>query len=239
MNDDLDKLLQYDPLAEAEKSTGKRWTESEFTAMLGMANALDHNAKKDAALRARDDTVHSDTPSRYLDIANAIGFREVLYLPFTGKDGQKEGYVILWHDAYGILLDFDTHHGHINCATFYFNWKPEDGSFPSGCSGHFTGDTKPYTLIGFQDAREALRYHVQVLADSGDFVLPWVENPVLWLKHHADEQRNDQLDFETQCAELYRLTSERWAKLPPEVLRVVGSEPRRRGGVDKTGRSGV
>jgi hypothetical protein len=57
LENNLEKLLKYDSLAEAEKVTGKSYKDDKITAHLGFIGILQNNIKKENALLLLDDKI--------------------------------------------------------------------------------------------------------------------------------------------------------------------------------------
>lgn len=189
-DDEIRKVLQYDGIADAEEMIGASYKESVFTESMGVLNVMENNAKKNSMLRALGDTVYGDDVERYLSIAHAIGFEDVLQVPFVGHgrfdQPVAETLYVLWRG--GILLKFDTSQGsRVNGGNFYYNWEPKntDEFHQFISSGTFVGrDRKVWA--GDHDCREALAFHVRELEEHGRILPVWVKRPFLWLLHHAD-----------------------------------------------------
>lgn len=202
-DDAIGAALSYDALAEAEKETGHSYKTDKDTGMRGMLDHVMHGGRKDALLRAADDTVLSNDLDRYLRIISEEGFEQVLRLPFVavgygGKDARDEVFYVFWHDADGLLLAFDTYNTtHVNGGNLYYNIRPKPGILPRNSSLRHgatssggwhgqDGDEANWIWSGNHDCREALRYHLRQLRAHGEFVTPWVDQPFVWLLHYMD-----------------------------------------------------
>lgn len=214
----LEKLLNYDPLAEAEKDTGASYKESEFTQHIGFLNHLEHVTKKEEALFSANDTVLSNDLDRYLRIVQDIGFEAALALPFIGRpSGSKKTYderlFIFWKN--GVLLVFDTYlEESVNGGHFYYNWIPNDykeGRHYTSSGGYYGED--PMIWAGDHDCREALRFHIQRLEENGTFLPVWKNKPFLWLLHYMDT-KDDDYDYEA-------INKERISMLPKEIQKAI------------------
>lgn len=132
---DLGNLLDIDPLAEAEKITGKSYKDEDpdypvpgfnETSALGFALNFEHARNKERVLQEMDDTCFRNTLEDYTRIITEEGFEKILEIPFIG-DGWGEPvndtFFVYWHPD-GILLQFDTYNGNetINGSTFHYNW---------------------------------------------------------------------------------------------------------------------
>lgn len=130
---EITKLLGVDPLADAEKFTGKSYKEDHDTMSLGALMHMAHAREKETALRFSDDTVMLNDLERYLRIAHEEGFEKVLEVPFASPHhATEEKLFFFWHPD-GILLRFDTWDAiRVNGGNFYYNWKPFPGWFEAG-----------------------------------------------------------------------------------------------------------
>lgn len=222
-DDDLDRLMRFDPLDTAERITGR---EGDAAMGLGMLLAWAHGDAKRWMLEQRDDTQLTNRVDRYLRICADLGFEHVLELPFTGRswsgeEPPQEHLHILAHRD-GMLLKFDTFGTRdVNGASVYYNWRPRDLSVGWDCtsSGSYHElDRENNTGIwaGDHDAREALRRKIQRLRDNGEFLPRWRHRPFLWLLHHMDTKASD-YDHEA-------INQERIALLPAWVREMITPE---------------
>jgi hypothetical protein len=218
MNDEkLKKILTRDALAEVEKMTGASYKTSEFTTSLGFLNHIEAVADRRQAMLATDDTLFSDSVERYLRIAQKLGFKVVLEIPFTGHGygdvPTSEKLYFLWRD--GILLKFDTYRTTgVNSADFYYNWRPttkerEYGITSSGC-GHEDG-----IWAGHHDGREGLAFHLRQLEANGEFLKIWKHPQFLWFLHYMDTR--DAKGESTDKYDYNAINAARFAMLPDEV----------------------
>jgi len=179
----IQNMLNFDPLAYAETTTGKSYKDDKNTIGLGLGLHLGYSQLKREALEKIGD-VHFGTPLQdYTKIISNIGFKQVLCLPFNCHNGEDE--LQIWWNSSGILLSFDTYFNKskINGGKFYYNIKPKtDQFYKYTSSGHYTDEI----WIGDHDCREALVFHIYQLEKSGEFLSKWIERPFLWLLHYMD-----------------------------------------------------
>jgi hypothetical protein len=213
-DNELQTLLTFDPLARAEEITGKDSHDNEGTVWTGMVLAQAHNRAKEAALKANDDSTFSNKTSDYLRIIKAEGFRKVLEIDIPecehGYLGDK--FFVYWHED-GILLKFDTYFGgdSINGGNFYYNWKPNapESGYRFISSGHWNEGV----LVGYHDAREAIRFRIKRFRDNGQLLAAWIEQPCLWLLHYQDTK--------VQGYDHKAINAQRIAMLPEHVQRAI------------------
>jgi len=226
---DLKKLLEYDALNEAEKMTGGSIDDPKSIAgSLGTQNFFENNAIKREALKALDDTTFHCSMENHLRIAKAIGFEQILEIPFTGKPyGGKpyqERFVVLWRK--GLLLTCDTYQGERNIANLAFNWIPKnrDDMWEVRASGGIVTHEGRDIRVGDLDVREALRFHVEQLEELGTILEKWVERPYLHLLHHEDWEKYDfkkgNIDATMDATDA--LAEERIKMLPTYVQDAIG-----------------
>lgn len=217
---DIDSMLKFDPLAEAEKVTGVRYSDKEAgegfdnpATALGFRLMQDHAAAKERALTELGDTVFSNDLPRYRSIIESYGFQEVLADRWHSRWGNDETYFIFAHPK-GLLLSFDTFYGdRVNGGKVYYNWRPADMERAWGCtsSGCMVSDD---VWGGDHDCREALIHNITKLETNGTLITPWVKRPFLWLLHF-DDSRVDGYDHAA-------ITEARIKRLPQWVQDFIG-----------------
>lgn len=185
MTDDFDKLLSFDPLAEAEQVTGQSYKDDEVTKALGFIMALQHNDEKAVELGLRDDSYYNIAHDEYLRIVEDLGFT----LVFTEAFGPDEAYQVYWRR--GVLLTVESYGEALNSAKAYFNMEFREGESPWAyrLSGRVNGpayDKGRTVWVGDFDAREGLRHQLARLEAAGTFLEPWVEQPFLWLLNYME-----------------------------------------------------
>lgn len=228
---ELDDLLNFDALAEAEKIRGTSYKEDNATSMLGLALQFDKVQSLRAALDARDDTKLSETVSNYLRIAQSEGFEIVLQLPFTGRwrggVERQETLYVLFNAKEGILLKFDTYNSKdVNGGKFYYNWRPNPGveTWRVTSSGGWHGTGEDSYWVGDHDCREALRHHLAKLRQNGAFLTPWRDMPFLWLLHYMDTKDAEGGSLLYNGYDYKAITAERIAMLPDFVQVAIGAK---------------
>lgn len=197
MTKHFDELLNMDPLLEAENVTGKSYKEDEDTLMLGMALHMMKNDQVRTELGLRGDTYYGMPYDEYVAVAHNLGFKTLLTLPFTNKEGIEETQEFLWRD--GLLLiteSFTWERGgkkSTNNARIFFNCEFADSSDAWGFrfSGHLHSDMYDqgrYIWVGDVDAREALVNTVNRMETECTILKDWVEKPFMYLSNYMDEK---------------------------------------------------
>lgn len=219
MNDEtIKKILGRDALAETEELTGASYKESEFTMQLGLLNHLEATADKERAMLATGDTAFSCSLSYYMSVAESIGFKTVLEVPFTTKSAwderaRNEKLFVLWRD--GILLVFDTYNTDgVNGGNFYYNWQGSREKHFNVLSSGGPARNDLSIWVGHHDCREGLKFHIRQLEAHGRLLPKWVERPFMWLLHHGDTANNKPYDYKA-------INTERIALLPREVREAI------------------
>lgn len=204
---DLESLMRTDPLAEAEKVTGKSYKEDEATSALGFLLHLANVEAKQRAAAASDDTHYSSSLEDTLRIYRELGFTELLLDRFEGSDGAPETYRILWHED-GILATVESYQTtHRNNTKIWYNVRFPDGAgWPVTSSGQYLDD---HVWVGDHDMREGMRVKLAGLRGAGTFLPVWRKRPFLWLLTYMDSK--------VEGYDHKAITEERISRLPEHV----------------------
>jgi hypothetical protein len=191
-NPELDRLLNFDPLAAAENFTGKSYSTDNETMALGFIAVQDSARDKKAALEELKDTYYSCPWSYASEIIEDLGFEQVLVRAFLAH-GRTEYHVVYWHED-GMLMTAETYGGEkgtVNSISLYYNVEFADSktSWEVTASGHFNReayDAGRYVWIGNHQIHEGLRYKVERLKEVGNLLPVWIEDPYIFLDHYGD-----------------------------------------------------
>jgi len=198
-NDALGHLLSVDPLAEAEKITGKSYKVDDLTMSLGMLSHINNTQEKKKALKASGDTFYS-SPWKYTEeIIEDLGFEQILVRPFLVEDTYAEDkknrleYQVFYWRKDGILMVAETYggeNGSTNSINLYYNveFLSAKDAFSIASSGHLhreSYDEGRFIWIGHHQIQEGLRYKLAALEQSGMFLPVWLEDPFLYLQHYG------------------------------------------------------
>ncbi len=213
----FEQLLAQDPLLLAEEAMGRTIDDDGSTADLGVWVAGMHHSALERQLRARNDTLFSDTLDRYQTIVRSFRFEEVLCIPYVA-DGEPDELYVYFHPTLGALLVFHTRHSDtVAGAACYFQWQgnPHVTFAPTGTGAWYNG-----RWVGHFEAREALIFRLNRLQRTGKFLTPWVHfdgwpNLSPWIIHPGDGKIEDPHEFE-------RLVTKRLYMLPNDVKVAVG-----------------
>jgi hypothetical protein len=120
-NEEIMKLLNYDPLYEAEKVTGKSYKEDEITSKVGFINMGCNNRKKETALKEIKDTYFNIPVQECVEIFQNYGYKSIYVDTHDGEYGLDIFYVMYNKDIYSIVT-FDSFIGNkINSGEMYIN----------------------------------------------------------------------------------------------------------------------
>jgi len=76
-DDNLNELLRFDPLQEAEIMTGRSYKHDEATSSLGLLLAIDVNSKKKELLKANSDSYYGMGIAEFVILMDSMGFKSV------------------------------------------------------------------------------------------------------------------------------------------------------------------
>jgi len=235
-HDQIVEMLNYDPLAEAERLTGHSYKEDGGTSALGLVIGLEANKRKAEVLEFARDTYFGISPGDTLKRLHEEGFVVLATEEFTDAlsdyhRGQVDRWYILFDAQRGLLVWLETYgsieepQSRINSIKLYFNWRPTKLELPPRCSGGFYGPKgergremegipdDQLVFAGDYDGREGLFNQIDWLEAHGTFVTPWATQPFLWLLTYANTKVED-YDHEA-------ITAARLALLPESVRRAI------------------
>lgn len=241
---DLDRLLEFDPLHTMEKLTGKSYKEP-GQELAGLAFHVTHTKKRQQELERRGDTSHVTDFQTHLDLALGLGFEVVFTMEFDSNykvDGTdtpyRERYLLLFDPKRGALMTLESFMGtRRNGSTMYFNWQATEeykaatgkywppvrgsGGFDpvDPTIGRFDALEDPSVELvynGSLDMREAMLHNIEKLDKAGRWVTPWAHQPFLWLLTYMEKNRRDEnRDY------FKDINAERIAQLPAHVQEAI------------------
>jgi len=227
LKDEIQKLMDVDPLEAAEKITGKSYKEDGNTVSLGLFLQLEKSKNMQALMDLTDDTKFSDDMEKHLRISKELGFNiiyeeiECIKNKYQEGDSYLETFYVLWHDD-GILMTCDTYcTKHRNSATIYYNLESKvefDSFYRVISSGHYAKNRS--VLVGSHDAREGLRHTINNLRAVGNFLPVWIDDPRPWMSPYwdtTDWQHGSGIDYKGREAERKKIVDARIIKFPQHV----------------------
>jgi len=124
-DDPTGELLRFDPVAAAERVTGKQVREDPATALLGMSLDLARIDAKQKALAAARDTWMGMPFDDHLAVFAGLGFDILLDEPFENRDGVAERFVVLWRSD-GLLGSCESYarYAGTNSSHLHYCWRP-------------------------------------------------------------------------------------------------------------------
>lgn len=214
--EDIDALLKFDPLAEAEKVTGRSYKDDEGTMWLGMGLLAASGDAKAAALSHAGDTHMRISYQDAVSVFTGLGFEPVLTEEFNGgyEGHERETYQILWHPD-GILATLESYGEGLNSGQVLYNWlAPDEEAYGRNVSsGRGIQDPRGWILVGHHDAREGVKRTIQRMRSKGRFLSTWRERPFLWLLNYVEGR--------DQSGAYRELTEARIAALPTYVREAI------------------
>lgn len=219
MSKELDDLLKFDGLQQAENLTGKSYKEDDTTNALGFMLAMHNNAAKVEALKSRGDTHFGRDMAWMREFLPSQGFELIHKHDFMSRQsyGDTQSYAecveFYWHPE-GILFKLESYcETSMNTCNAYFNWKshdPRNAYFPGASGGLNNG-----VMVGHIDGREGFAYFLENARQKGEFVAKWVERPFLWLLTY-DDPKTDGYDYNA-------INAARIAAFPQHVQDAMGA----------------
>lgn len=223
-DDRVREILDFDPLAHAEKMTGSSYKDDKVTSGFGLLMHMEKGRIVEEALKNGGDTHFATTAAECVEIVKQEDFEIVGQVDFVDRRGSKdvpspEVLYFFWHRRDAILgvmntITWSGKEQKVNSFKIFFNWKSFSGSWLNGCSCHYTKD---HVGIADKDVREGFRLSLRELRSSGKFINPWVEIPHLWLIHYGEEDKTG--GYSPERWERYKaINRERLQALPQHVL---------------------
>lgn len=217
MNEELDRVLNYDSLSEAEKLTGLSYKEDEQTRNIGLVAHLINGKEKEKLLRANDDTTFSETIGNYRRIIERIGFKQVYEEEYTNIRFETQEHIYIHYHDDGLLLTWDTFHGKRNSAHVAFNLERNNNNYPPvSCSFN-----DKLIMGGELDAREGIIHNLNKLRNAGKLLKPWMFHEFCNLRVSADYSEDDDFLSKENSIKLHNITMKRYNKLPGYVKDVI------------------
>ncbi|QIG57951.1 hypothetical protein SEA_PAULODIABOLI_267 [Microbacterium phage PauloDiaboli] len=214
MPTEFDRILNFDPLLEAEKVTGKSYKEDPGTKGLGFVLLQESAQRKKDELMLREDTYSGMPFHDAVQLVLDLGFEPIYAQIKSDKskygDGRPVHFYLYWRK--GVLLRLESYGSEdstrgltVNSMHMYYNWMQADGSTPwcpvSGSSSWtrmapgFDGELEddPWVMNGDKDVREGLKHYLEILHSSGIVPETWLYVPSTISLHSYAERVEDDL----------------------------------------------
>jgi len=210
MNNEIEKALSFDSLAEAEKITGIDYHGNDGVIALGMLLGIEHGKQKAALLQANKDTCFRNNLEQQIEAIEDMGFK---LLHCDNIPGTGDKWRIFWRN--GVLLFCDSYFNDtsMNGGNAYFNYKGPRNGMRRGSNGYVGEIDGQPVWEGHVDIREGLRHTLDTMRESGELLSKWISCPFLWLLHYMD---TNQAGYNYNA-----INAERIALLPIEVQEAI------------------
>lgn len=241
-DNDLTKLLSFDPLGAAEEFTGLSYKEDDATQALGFLMLQANAEAKKAALSANHDTYWNIGFLEAVDVALDLGF-ELVYAQAIPDTGFRPGTLVHWQAFWrdGVLLVMESYDDKLNKADIYFNYRNNSGEttwlpWELGLSGGWNRRTRmggrvsidedipgdPWTLVVHTDVSEGLRHKLETIESmDGQVLSEWYIRPFMYFVSHAERENSTQdVDYKT-------LTREKVERFDTAVRDIILAAPER------------
>lgn len=221
---EINDLLEFDALAEAERATGSSYKDNEATMLLGMLLMAEANERVKDEMMVRDDTHYGVLFADALRILGDLGFEEIHshdFHPaalFEDEQERTEKFIVLWRA--GVLAKITSYGEKVNNFNLYYNWEPnEDVSYhqytSSGRFNRESYDAGRKVWVGDHDVQTGLRHILNRLESNGQFLDAWLERPFLWFVDYAQEKGD--YDYKAITASVIET-------FPEEIRKAMGPE---------------
>lgn len=183
-NKKMMEMLNFDPMAEAEKMTGLPYKGNEEVTALGWALMAENNQNKREALIKEKDTHFAISFADFSNLVKKKGFDQVYEEIFNGNERLR-----LWANTEkGLLIVADSYGGDsLNSGTLYGQCRMREGV--SRLSLRCTlGSTGRKDICTFDiDVREALFTQLHALEEEAETMPIWEEpDTFLWLLNYEE-----------------------------------------------------
>ena len=138
--DEIDQVLDFDPLATVEKITGLRVGEDDSVFPLALAISSMSSRASEDVLKRNQDLYHGVSLKQMKFVLKNMGFEEVFWQPF--QDNSRETditdyHFAYWHPTKFLFFTGESYYGdHINSAQVYAYWEGNGGK---GRPEHYSG----------------------------------------------------------------------------------------------------
>lgn len=232
MNQRIENLLNYDPIASVERILDK--PSSQFNTsdgLFAMLDAMEHNRRKQFALQASGDTYFNMSWIRLHEILDIHKFILGTYWTFVnntlpGKEYKEEAVIYYRLDGIIIFAESSNNQQSVNGGTCFYELSRKPGVSISdfynlistgGC--HDDGARLHNQL----DIREGLIHNLRKAQEIGDFVPCWTGTKSLWITDFVESRTRIPRDggFDARGKAYEELTLAHLRKCPKELLSII------------------
>jgi len=222
MTENIEDVLAFDPLATAEKITGKTYSGDHETSQLGFLLHLQHGQMKNDLLKELHDTYFGMPWNDFclLIETSPFGFKEGLKESFQTEDGRTEQFRAWFEPSRGLVLIATSYRGEdLNSCSVYGQLKVSPGFSPwkilSRCSHGGDGDKLGYTYFSY-DGREGLLSKLSSidLQPGKEWCNPWMTHQHVWFVIYPEEGK-------CKLGEFAKFNNSRINRCHPELVKIM------------------
>ena len=229
--DNIEELLRYDAIAEAEKISGKgHWSNfSESDQALSLLLHMQHSNNKEKALRSNKDTYFSMSWNYLMEVLAENGFKVGTEWTFVDDQWEittteKAG---IYYRGDGVVVFAESHSNgsRVNSGSCYYELEQKeevsDRDFWNliHTGGLYDGNKLENKL----DIREGLIHELNKAAKCGTFIKKWSNRNHLWILDYMESKRRISHDtpYEVWNKQYKEVTREHIEKCPNELREIV------------------
>ena len=195
----LEELIKFDAVAEAEKAVGIPAEHSGDVAKLALDLLTENDDAKREILNKTQDCHYGTTVEDYMALVTELGFETVLHeefdsAPHSETQTVKEQFYIQVQKDLGMILRWDSYRGSVNSARVYFmiadiEFTDANHVARRNMSRSYSEEANAHSCD--YDGREALRYQIRNAIEMLPLLKSWPKghDAFLWFLHHRDEDR--------------------------------------------------
>lgn len=225
--DSVDRLLKYDPIAEAEKISGKgHWSNfSEQDNMFALLLNMQHAENKEKVLKGNKDTYFSMSWYYLMEVLSENGFKvgtewEFIDDQYNQTHKEKAG---IYYREDGVVVFAESHNDckSVNGGKCFYELEMKEGVsdrefFHLLHTGCCYGENK---LENQLDIREGLIHELNKAAMYGNFIKIWKNRRSLWILDYMESHKKIDHDakYEVWNKQYKEVTMEHISKCPKEL----------------------
>lgn len=231
MNNEIERALNFDPIAEAEKVTGKgHWSGFDSADnSLALLMGITSNANKKDLLAQANDTYFGMSWSYFIDQLFSRGFKLGTAWRFTDdKYGEiHEEVAVIYYREDGILIFAESYSNatSVNSGKCWYELEFSDEANSTGDAFRRiirTGGMHAEKKLNNQiDIREGLFHKLETAAECGKFIPVWEHNTFLWISDYVESRLISGYKSEDYGVEMHKLTSKHISACPEIVQKMV------------------